>query len=136
MTNIGDRIIGVDDRILVTGAAGFIGARVVECLLRNGYKDVHCLVRSARNAERLELMRQSHDNGATLEVVKGNLLSNDDCLRITENVSVIYHLAPEHGGDHTEPSASGPPLRLPEAICEYKFILGLFEPQQTPEAVT
>ena len=31
-------IIGPDDRILVTGAAGFIGARVVEDLLDRGFR--------------------------------------------------------------------------------------------------
>ena len=31
-----DRIIGPEDSVLVTGAAGFIGLRVVECILQYG----------------------------------------------------------------------------------------------------
>ena len=96
-TNPGDRIIGPDDTILVTGAAGFIGVRVVECLLRYGYRNVRCLVRSPGGSERLECIRHAHGPGARLEVVSGNLLSRDDCLRASRGAAVIYHLAAGRG---------------------------------------
>jgi FlaA1/EpsC-like NDP-sugar epimerase len=38
-------IIGKSDLILVTGASGFIGSRVVHCLLNLGFRNVRCLVR-------------------------------------------------------------------------------------------
>jgi nucleoside-diphosphate-sugar epimerase len=96
-TDLGGRIIGPEDTVLVTGAAGFIGARVVECLLRYGYHNVRCLVRSSGSAERLEAIRQAHGPNARLEVVNGNLLSRDDCLRASQGAAVIYHLAAGRG---------------------------------------
>jgi nucleoside-diphosphate-sugar epimerase len=96
-TNPGDRIIGPEDTVLVTGAAGFIGVRVVECLLRYGYRNVRCLVRSSGSSERLEAVRRAHDPSARLEVVSGNLLSRDDCVRASRDVAVIYHLAAGRG---------------------------------------
>ena len=47
-------IIGWDEPILVTGASGFIGTRVVRTLLEYGFRDVGCFVRSARGAGSLE----------------------------------------------------------------------------------
>ena len=38
-------IIGPDDRILVTGAAGFIGSRVVESLVDRGFRNLVCFAR-------------------------------------------------------------------------------------------
>ncbi len=38
-------IIAPDDRILVTGAAGFIGSRVVESLVDRGFRNVVCFAR-------------------------------------------------------------------------------------------
>ena len=38
-------IIGRDDLILVTGATGFIGSRVVESLLDLGFRNVRCFAR-------------------------------------------------------------------------------------------
>jgi nucleoside-diphosphate-sugar epimerase len=97
MTDIEDRIIGARDTILVTGASGFIGLRVVECLLRYGFWNIRCLVRPGGNMCRLEAFRQSLGENAQLEVVKGNLTSRGDCLRVSQNVSVIYHLAAGRG---------------------------------------
>lgn len=92
-----DRIIGPQDTVLVTGAAGFIGARVVECLLRYGYGNIRCLVRPAGRRERLDAVRNLCDKGAEVEVVQGNLLSREDCSRVTRDVPVIYHLAAGRG---------------------------------------
>ena len=48
-----DHMVGPDDRILVTGAAGFIGSRVVECLLQRGFRNVRCFARPAADRTRL-----------------------------------------------------------------------------------
>ena len=38
-------IIAPDERILVTGAAGFIGSRVVQNLVDRGFRNLVCFVR-------------------------------------------------------------------------------------------
>ena len=81
-----DFIIGPDDPILVTGAGGFIGARLVDLLLRLGFRNVRCLVRPSCDLSRFA-------NEAALEFMKGNLLSREDCEKATRDVAVIYHLA-------------------------------------------
>jgi nucleoside-diphosphate-sugar epimerase len=87
-----DFIINAEDQILVTGASGFIGARVVDNLLGRGFRNIRCLVRETSNLERL---RESIDsNGADrVEMIMGNLLSPDDCQKLAKDAVVIYHLA-------------------------------------------
>lgn len=85
-------IVKPEETILVTGANGFIGSRVVRTLLSYGFKQVRCLVRPTSNSRSLEeiIKELSQRN---VEIVKGNLLSRDDCMTAAEGVSVIYHLA-------------------------------------------
>ncbi len=95
-TESNNHIVGEADTILVTGAAGFIGSRVVASLLRMGFTRVRCLVRPSSNADSLK------PNGSAapdprLEIVRGNLLSKDDCRRITQGAKVILHLAAGRG---------------------------------------
>jgi nucleoside-diphosphate-sugar epimerase len=92
-----ERIIQPDERILITGAGGFVGARVVECLLRHGYRNICCLVRSANKAAHLEALAGQFGQSGCLEILKGNLLSRDDCLRASSQAAVIYHLAAGRG---------------------------------------
>ncbi len=47
-------IIGPDDRILVTGATGFIGSRVVESLVDRGFRNVVCFARPSSDLSKLE----------------------------------------------------------------------------------
>jgi nucleoside-diphosphate-sugar epimerase len=92
-----DYIIGPDDPILVTGAAGFIGSRLVESLLDLGFRHLRCFARPYGKAGRIETLLESRRPGTRIELVKGNLLSPEDCLRATEGVPVIYHLAAGRG---------------------------------------
>ena len=90
--SIDNIIINPDDRILVTGANGFIGYRVVETLLSYGLKNIRCFVRPSGNLTALNKTINAN-KGVKAEIFKGNLLNRDDCKKASEGVSVVYHLA-------------------------------------------
>lgn len=90
-------IIRSQDLILITGAGGFIGAKVVECLLGYGFLNLRCLARRSSNSAKLQALVDQNRNHAKVEVVRGNLLSPEDCAAVTKDVSVIYHLAAGRG---------------------------------------
>jgi len=90
-------IIQADDLILVTGAAGFIGTRVVQSLLDRGFRNVRCFVRPSGNRGPLDAIRNRYQDTACVEVIKGNLLSREDCLKAISGVAVVYHLAAGRG---------------------------------------
>jgi len=92
----GDFIIGQDDLILVTGAGGFIGSKVVESLLDRGFRNIRCLVRRSSTAARLQAVAGRHD-GVRLEIVEGNLLASGDCASAAKDAAVIFHLAAGRG---------------------------------------
>ena len=79
-------------KILVTGAGGFLGGRVVERLLAHGYTDMRCFLRDAAKAERLRHIADAHP-GAQIEICCGNLRSKADCTRAVEGISLVFHLA-------------------------------------------
>jgi nucleoside-diphosphate-sugar epimerase len=91
-----DNIIGAGDRILVTGAAGFIGSRVVERLLDRGFHNVRCFARPAADRTRGRAMAR-RPGSARVEVIEGNLLSQDDCDAAVSGAAVILHLAAGRG---------------------------------------
>lgn len=85
-------IIGAGDRVLVTGATGFLGARVVASLVEHGLRDIRCFTRPSSDATTLQQTADRHP-AARVEVVQGDLLSRDDCERAMKDVAVVYHLA-------------------------------------------
>jgi len=85
-------IAGFGDTVLVTGANGFIGSRVVRTLLREGFERVRCFTRPASGSHLVEAM--AGEFGASrVEIVRGNLLSRTDCRDAAAGVSIVYHLA-------------------------------------------
>ncbi|MFZ3341265.1 MAG: NAD-dependent epimerase/dehydratase family protein [Terriglobales bacterium] len=79
-------------KILVTGAAGFLGRAVVERLLAHGECELRCFVRPSSDLSGLDELRERYPD-AWLEYVIGNLASPDDAFRAVEGVETIYHLA-------------------------------------------
>ena len=93
----GDFIVAKDELILVTGASGFIGSRVVQKLVELGFTRVRCFTRSSSDKNRTDALSRLAQDGAHIEVIKGNLLSPTDCASATRNAAVIFHLAAGRG---------------------------------------
>lgn len=79
--------------ILVTGAAGFIGSRVVAALLGAGCERVRCFVRPTSRLEQLRAVIAQHEPAGRVEFVAGDLMSPQDCRRAAEGVEIVLHLA-------------------------------------------
>jgi nucleoside-diphosphate-sugar epimerase len=86
-------LVSPDDPILITGAAGFIGSRVVEGLLERGFRDLVCFARPSSDLTRLEALIERPPPGTQIRVVRGNLLSRQDCETAAKDVALILHLA-------------------------------------------
>src|ERR1039458_2443599 len=82
--------------VLVTGAAGFVGSRVVTALLRLGFERVICGVRPTSD---LGLLRAGipEELANRCQILEANLLSGEDCLKLTADVEVVYHLVAGRG---------------------------------------
>lgn len=90
-----EMLIAPNELILVTGASGFIGKRVVQRLLERGFQNIRCLVRPSSESKLsaiLELDRAGH-----VKVFHGNLLSREDCLAVAKDAAAIIHLAAGRG---------------------------------------
>lgn len=77
------------EKVLVTGADGFIGSHLTESLLKEGY-EVRAL--SQYNSFNNWGWLEGIDNPA-LEVVTGDVRDPNFCRKISEGCSTIYHLA-------------------------------------------
>ena len=84
------------DVVLVTGAGGFVGSRVVDSLLGLGFEKVRCFVRPAADLSLLTPVLEKHGR-ERCEIFEGNLLSRQDCARAVVGVSVVYHLVAGRG---------------------------------------
>jgi nucleoside-diphosphate-sugar epimerase len=81
-----------NDLILITGAGGFIGPKLIEKLVEYGFSKLRCFVRTSSDVTKLEeIVERNRD--LDLQVITGNLLVPEDCRRATDGVAVIYHLA-------------------------------------------
>jgi nucleoside-diphosphate-sugar epimerase len=78
-----------NEKVLVTGAGGFIGSHLVESLLDEGY-EVVCLLKPGEN------IRWIKDLAATL--IYGDLTRKKTLYEPIKGVSYVYHLAARMGG--------------------------------------
>ena len=76
--------------VLVTGAAGFIGAHVVQQLLSEG-RSVRATVRNPENARFLNAFSKS--KGSSLEIVKMDLLELESVVKAVHGCRVVIHCA-------------------------------------------
>ena len=81
--------------ILVTGASGFMGERLVKCLLQKGYK-IRVLVRDKEKGRKFEGECEIHIG----DITKKNSLSG-----CCEKIDVVYNLAALMGHDSPSPEA-------------------------------
>jgi nucleoside-diphosphate-sugar epimerase/peptidoglycan/xylan/chitin deacetylase (PgdA/CDA1 family) len=79
-------------KVLVTGAAGFLGRALVERLLAHGYTDIRCNVRQRADIPKLNALLGRHAQ-ISLEYCVGNLRYRDDAARAVDDVQLIFHLA-------------------------------------------
>ena len=86
-------IVDPNDLILITGASGFIGSRVVTTLINMGFTNIRCLVRPSGRSGRLAALVQRSGTDCHLDLFEGNLLSRDACRTATAGATLIYHLA-------------------------------------------
>jgi nucleoside-diphosphate-sugar epimerase len=86
-----------DIPILVTGARGFIGRWVVARLLEQGFTNIRCLVRPSSTRTRADVFPGAEAEDPRVELIEGNLLSRDDCRKISQGVQIVYHLAAGRG---------------------------------------
>jgi len=89
-------IIDPSEPVLVTGASGFVGSRVVDSLLRLGFKNVRCFVRPASEYTLLREVFAKHPENRC-QLLQGNLLSRQDCAQAVDGIAVVYHLVAGRG---------------------------------------
>ncbi len=82
--------------VLVTGAAGFVGSRVVASLLRLGFTRIVCGVR--RSSDRRLLQEAIAPEFADrCRIVEANLLSRDECRELAAGAEIVFHLVAGRG---------------------------------------
>jgi nucleoside-diphosphate-sugar epimerase len=83
--------------VLVTGASGFLGSRVVRQLCDCGLPHIRCFIRPNSDISALERVRDQYP-ATRIEYVVGNLLCLSDAIRATQGVDAVCHLAAEMRG--------------------------------------
>lgn len=80
-----------DDRVLILGATGFIGLRLVKALVREKVK-LKILARNPAKAERIV------PKGADVEIVQGDLMKEDSLEDAIQGIHSCYYLVHSMGG--------------------------------------
>ena len=83
-----------EERLLITGSNGFIGAKVVEHLLEYGFTNLRCFVRPSSKLENLKKVLDQHSDAKTVDIgLRGSAFPRRLSKRLSQDVSVIIHLA-------------------------------------------
>jgi UDP-glucose 4-epimerase len=77
------------NKILVTGAAGFIGSHLCDKLLKDGFQVVGLDNLANGKLDNISAAQSSSD----FSFIEGDILDKATCVAATENVDVVYHLA-------------------------------------------
>lgn len=72
------------DRILVTGASGFIGSHILRTLYQKGYTNL-------RAATYTRGLRGDFEGSNTVELMRGDLRDADFCQQVSEGIDVVFH---------------------------------------------
>ncbi|MBZ5723511.1 MAG: NAD(P)-dependent oxidoreductase [Acidobacteriia bacterium] len=91
-----DFLIGFHDPIVITGASGFIGRRLVQSLLDLGFRNLRCFVRPWSDVSRVPVLSGAAQDAGHVQVVRGNLLAPEDCA-VAADAAVVFHLAAARG---------------------------------------
>jgi dihydroflavonol-4-reductase len=75
------------DKVLVTGASGFVGSAVARALTRRG-DDVRVLVRSTSPRTNIE--------GETFEIAEGDILDRPSMIEAMDGVRFVFHVAADY----------------------------------------
>ncbi len=78
-----------EERILITGGAGFIGSHLVDILLAHG---AEVIVLDNLSSGSLENLKQAFNYG-NFTFIKGDLLRIEDLKSSLEKCCIVYHLA-------------------------------------------
>jgi nucleoside-diphosphate-sugar epimerase len=79
-------------KILVTGAGGFLGGRLVESMLRLGQRELRLHYRRGPDQGSLQALLQQYPD-ATFEAVSANLLRPAELQRLVAGIDLIIHAA-------------------------------------------
>jgi nucleoside-diphosphate-sugar epimerase len=90
--NLEESIVTPQDLVLVTGSSGFLGVKIVEKLLHNGFRDLRCLVRSQSRIPQLQSVLSNFDS-VNAEIMKGNLNDPEYCRRAVEDAALVINCA-------------------------------------------
>ena len=74
------------DKILVTGASGFIGSHLLRLLWEKGYKNL-------RSTSFSRDLRNDFEGTSEVEHIKGDLQTAEFCQLISKDVDVVFHCA-------------------------------------------
>ncbi len=74
------------DKILVTGASGFIGSHLLRLLYEKGYRNL-------RSTSFSRDLRQDFDGWQNVEHLKGDLQNAEFCKNVSKFVDVVFHCA-------------------------------------------
>lgn len=72
------------DKILVTGASGFIGSHVLRTLYQKGYTNL-------RSTTYSRPLRKDFEGWETVENYHGDLRNSDFCKLVTKDIDVVFH---------------------------------------------